>query len=232
MSDKGTILFVDDEAEICESSAYLLKRAGYEVFTAEGADASRAVLSRVRPDLIVLDIMLEDGDGRDFCREIQRTLDVPILFVSALDKDADIVTGLRTGGDDYLPKPFKFEVLEARVEALLRRASRVPETIVKGPLKLDITSGQAFLDGADLLLTQKEFALLLFFARHEDRIMSAEYLYEKVWGRPMGDDANAVRTVTSRIRKKLSGSGYSITIDQGEGYSFSVSENVRMSPGA
>ena len=220
MSDKGTILFVDDEVEIRESSAYLLRRAGYEVYAAEGTEASRAVLSRVRPDLIVLDIMLEDGDGRDFCREIQQTLDVPILFVSALDKDADIVAGLHTVGDDYLPKPFKFDVLEARVEALLRRASRVPETIVKGPLKLDIASSRAFLDGTDMMLTRKEFALLLLFIQHEDRTMSAEYLFEKLWKLSTNDDARTVKYHISNLRKKLSGSGYSISATRGEGYCF------------
>ena len=217
---KGTILFVDDEAEIREPSAYLLRRVGYEVLTAEGTEASRAVLSRVRPDLIVLDIMLEDGDGRDLCREIQRTLDVPILFVSALDKDADIVAGLRTGGDDYLPKPFKFEVLEARVEALLRRATRVPEAIVKGSLKLDVMANQAFLGGVDMLLTQKEFSLLLLFVQHEGETISAEYLYEKVWKLSTNDDTRTVKYHISNLRKKLSDSGYSISSIRSEGYCF------------
>ena len=220
MSGKGTILFVDDETDFRETSAYLLRRGGYEVLTAEGAAASRAILSRIQPDLIVLDIMLMDGDGRKFCREVQQTLDVPILFVSALDKDDDVIVGLRTGGDDYLPKPFKFDILEARIEALLRRAARVPETIVKGSLKLDIAANQAFLDGIDLLLTQKEFSLLLLFVQHEGRVMSAEYLYEKVWGQSMSEGSNAVKFQVSRLRKKLTGSGYSITAERGEGYCF------------
>jgi len=217
---KAVILFIDDEADIREPSAYLLRRRGYEVHTAEGVEASREILSRIRPNLIVLDIMLGDGDGRDFCREIQRTLDVPILFVSALNKEEDIVAGLRTGGDDYLPKPFKFDVLEARVEALLRRASRVPEAVELGPLKLDLAAAAAFLNGEDMLLTQKEFALLLLFVKNEGRKMSAESLYEKVWGHPMAGDANAIKTAVSRLRKKLTASEYSITSERGEGYCF------------
>ena len=223
MSSKGTILFVDDETNFREASAYLLRMGGYEVLTAEGTTASRAILSRVQPDLIVLDIMLADGDGRKFCREIQGTLDVPILFVSALDNDDDVIVGLRAGGDDYLPKPFKFEILEARIEALLRRAARVPETVAKGSLKLDIAANQAFLDGLDMLLTQKEFSLLLLFMQHEGRMMSAEYLYEKVWKLPLNDDARTVKYHVSNLRKKLFGSGYSITAKRGEGYCFQQS---------
>jgi len=153
-------------------------------------------------------------------REIRRDSNAPILLLTGLAAPDDIVRGLSQGGDDYLAKPYDFGVLLARVEALLRRAGRFPESVQKGPLQLDVLSGRALMDGDDLLLTRKDFALLLLFTQNEGQAMSAEYLYEKLWKTSMAGDAQAVESAVSRLRKKLAGSGYGISVRRGEGYLF------------
>jgi DNA-binding response OmpR family regulator len=167
--------------------------------------------------------MLPDGSGLDLLKELRNTYsNIPVLMLTALNTPEDVVRGLKSGGDDYMPKPFNIEEFAARVEALMRRAERVPETIVKGRLKIDVAADQAFLNGLDMLLTQKEFSLLFLFVQHEGRTMSAEYLYEKVWGYPMGGDNRTLKKHLSNLRKKLEEgrSGYQITAARGEGYCF------------
>ncbi len=128
--------------------------------------------------------------------------------------------GLTSGGDDYLSKPYDFGVLLARVEALLRRAEQIPEKLTHDRLSLDVATGTARLDGIDLLLTQKEFILLLLFTQNEGRFISAEYLYEKVWKQPMAGDSQAFKKTLYRLREKIKGSGWRIELSRGEGYSF------------
>ena len=198
----------------------MLKWSGYDVMTALTLAGARERMAEVVPDAIVLDIMLPDGSGLDFMRELRQKTNIPILLLTGLKTPEDIVRGLSEGGDDYLIKPYDFEVLLARIEALLRRASIVPNILHKGSLKLNIVSGRAFCGNDDMLLAKKEFALFLLFAQNEGKTVSAEYLYEKVWGQDIAGDENALRIVISRLRKKLAGSGHMITMERGEGYVF------------
>jgi len=125
---------------------------------------------------------------------------------------------LDAGGDDYLPKPYELSVFLARVDALLRRASLIPDTLEIGLLKLDTASGAAFLNGSDMLLSKKEYSLLQLFAQYPGKTLSAEYIYEKVWGQNMTGDDSALRNMAYKLRKKLESSGYTITSERGEGY--------------
>jgi DNA-binding response OmpR family regulator len=216
-----TILLVEDDRDIMRLNSKLFKEAGYRVLEAGTVAASVRIMQNERPDVIVLDIMLPDGNGLALCRKLRgENSEPPILFLSARNQPLQIVDGLKSGGDGYLPKPYDLNVLLANVEALLRRASHVPKTVSKGPLNLDIASNQAVLNGKDMLLTQKEFALLLLFIQNEGRRFSAEYLYDKVWKASMNSDARVVRYHISILRKKLSRSGYTIVSRRGEGYVF------------
>ena len=217
---KAKLLLVEDNPRIQLANKDMLELLGYEVATAMNLAQARECLSAQMPDVVVLDIMLPDGSGLDFLQELRQTTALPVLMLTALGTNEDTVKGLSLGADDYLAKPYAYPVLAARVEALLRRAARVPEVIRKGRLCLDVTAGVATFDGADLLLSQKEFALLLIFAQNEERCISAQYLYEKVWKQPMAGDVNALKSALKRLRAKLEGSGYCIALSKGEGYQF------------
>lgn len=217
---KKMILLVEDNEQILRGNERMLTRRGYGIVTAPTLGEARKALEAQMPDLIVLDIMLPDGSGLDFIAQLRRHSRVPVLLLTGLATPEDVVRGLRLGGDDYLAKPYDFGVLLARVEALLRRAEQIPEKLTRDRLSLDVAAGTAALDGADLLLTQKEFALLLLFAQNAGRFIRAEYLYEKVWNQPMAGDSQAFRKTLHNLRRKIEGSGWQVEWSRGEGYCF------------
>lgn len=214
------ILLVEDNEQIMRGNERMLTRRGYEVSSALTLGEARGALRMQTPDLFVLDIMLPDGSGLDFMAELRRHSQTPVLLLTGLTTPEDIVRGLSQGGDDYLAKPYDFGVLLARVEALLRRAENVPDKLVRGSLCLDVAADVATFDGKDLLLTQKEFVLLLIFVQNEERFISAEYLYEKAWKTPLSGDNQALKKTIHRLREKIAGSGWRIEWSRGEGYSF------------
>ncbi|GHS99222.1 DNA-binding response regulator [Synergistales bacterium] len=215
------ILVVEDEHDILRNHCDFLRKHGYAVSPAENLAQAHEHLSRQTLDAIVLDIMLPDGSGLDLLTELRAAgSKIPIIMLTAWGEPQDVSNGLRLGANDYLSKPFDYEVLLARVEAMFRNVEQMPEVIMEGPFRLDVVAGIAFMDGSDMLLTQKEFALLLMFVQNKGRAMSAEYLYEKIWVSPMTEDDGAVKNTVYRLRKKLSGSEYFIRADRGEGYRF------------
>lgn len=211
---------MEDNEQIMRGNERMLTRRGYEVISALTLTEARSAIQSQIPDLFVLDIMLPDGSGLDFMAELRRHSQAPVLLLTGLTTTEDIVHGLSRGGDDYLAKPYDFGVLLARVEALLRRAENVPEKLVRGRLSLDVAAAVATFDGNDLLLTQKEFVLLLIFVQNEERFISAEYLYEKAWKAPLSGDSQALKKTIHRLREKIAGSGWCIEWSRGEGYRF------------
>lgn len=214
------ILLVEDNEKIMQGNKRMLEWEGYTIDTAVNLAEAHEKLAACRPDCIVLDIMLPDGSGLHWMRQLRGSTDagIPILLLTGLTTQEDILHGLRSGGDDYLTKPYDFEILLARIEALLRRSERVPETITKGHLTLDVAAGVVLLGESDLLLTKKEFALLLIFVQNPERFIDGEYLYEKVWKQPLSGDANALKSTIKRLRSKIEGSGWQIEWSRGEGY--------------
>jgi DNA-binding response OmpR family regulator len=155
---------VEDDKQIQAVNKNMLTRRGFDVRLAMNLAEARAALETAVLDAIILDIMLPDGSGLNFLRELRAGgSDIPVLLLTALHEDDDVVRGLSEGGDDYLTKPYGYDVLAARVEALMRRSGRLPKTLVKGLLTLDIPSLRAFVNGEDLMLSPKDFALLQFF---------------------------------------------------------------------
>ncbi len=221
MSEKR-ILLVEDNEQIMHGNERMLTRRGYKVITALTISETRKAIEAQMPSLMVLDIMLPDGNGLEFMHNLRERegLDIPILLLTGLTGKNDVVRGLEAGGDDYLTKPYDFHVLLARIEALLRRAERVPEVIVKGALTLDVRAGAVSLNGTDLSVTKKDFYLLLFFIQNEERFFSAEHLYEKIWKTSMEGDNQALKSAISRLNKKISGGGWHISWSRGEGYVF------------
>lgn len=199
----GTILLVEDNPHIMKINAQLLTLRGYQVLQAETAAQAREQLRWHPVDLIVLDILLPDGSGLELCRELKAQRPIPILFLTALGENQDVVEGLRAGGDDYLAKPYDLEVLAARIEARLRAAKEVRRYCCYGGLKLDLLTTTGYVNGEDIHLTQKEFTALLLLARAAERKVSQEELMEALWGPDARAESRALWTLISRLRKKL-----------------------------
>jgi len=221
MNKQGYLLMVEDEPRIQANNKKILEREGYALRQAYTLAEARKIMEEEQPRAIVLDIQLPDGSGLKFLHELREASNtVPVLVLTAMGTKEDVVRGLESGGDDYLSKPYDPLEFLKRVQALLRRASTIPDTLTIGRLKLDIPSDTAYIDGEDMCLSQKEFALLRLFIQRPEKMLGADYIYEKVWGQEMAGDENALRTIVSRLRKKLTDSGYTIAVERGEGYVF------------
>jgi DNA-binding response OmpR family regulator len=193
------VLIVDDETTILETIDLKLRKEGFTTFTAETAEDGMRLFRRVRPDLVVLDIMLPNRSGYDFCQAVRRDHNTPIIFLSARASDADRVKGLDLGADDYVTKPFNLAELAARVKAVLRRAAgeQPKEAVESGNLSIDPRTHEAKLDEKELSLSPKEFALLYFMVKNPGQVFSREQLLDRVWG---ADAYVNARTVDVHVR--------------------------------
>ncbi len=196
------VLVVDDDPTVSDVVRRYLERAGYAVtLSADGREAL-AVYERIRPDLVVLDLMLPGIDGLEVCRRLRSSpTGVPIVMLTALGEEADRVLGLQLGADDYVAKPFSPRELVLRVQSVLRRSlarpPSGPEVLTDGGLVIDVARRIARLDGVELALTVREFDLLVFLMRHPGRAFKRAELLEAVWGWTFGDQS----TVTVHVRR-------------------------------
>lgn len=218
------ILLVEDEPAIQRANKVILeRRGGYTVCLAMNLTEARQSIAESMPDLIVLDIMLPDGTGLDFLAELRDgDINIPVLLLTALSETSDELKGIKAGGDDYITKPYDNEVLLAKIERALLRASKIPATLSIGRIKIDTASNRAFVNDNDINLAPKEFSLLEQFIQNPEKTMSGKYLYKKIWGQEMGKDDKALRTAISGLRVKLTehDAGYTVTVSKGEGYYF------------
>lgn len=199
------ILLVEDNPHIMKINAEVLSLWGYEVLKAETVAEARRQLQWNSVDLVVLDIMLPDGNGVDFCRELKEHDHVPILFLTALGDSRDVVEGLRAGGDDYLAKPYDLEVFVARIEARLRGKTNANRYVHYGCLRLDTVSLAGYVNDLDIQLTQKEFTVLLLLVQNAENKVSQAELMQAAWGIDSERETRALWTLISRLRKKLHG---------------------------
>ena len=204
------VLVVDDEAHIVELARLYLAREGYEV---EGLGDGAQALTRIaqlKPDLIVLDVMLPGMDGLTICKEIRKQSQVPIIMLTARDEVTDKVVGLEVGADDYLTKPFHPQELVARAKALLRRAHVEPEQpklIRAGKLEVDLERHEVRHEKARVQLRPKEFDLLALLARHPGRVFQRSELLDLVWGYDFPGYTRTVDVHVQQVREKLAGAG-------------------------
>ncbi len=199
----STILLVEDNPHITKINAEVLSLRGYEVVKASTAAETWEQLRWHSVDLIVLDIMLPDKNGVELCRELKKQYSIPILFLTALGENRDVVEGLRAGGDDYLSKPYDLEVFVAKIETRLRSAAESRRYVCYGSLKLDTVSLVGYVNNRNILLTQKEFTVLLLLAQNAERKVSQNALMREVWGAESNTENRALWTLISRLRKKL-----------------------------
>jgi two-component system OmpR family response regulator len=198
------ILVVDDDAHIREVVQFALEKAGLEVIEAGDGRKALESFSRSQPDLVILDITMPEMDGLAVCREIRKSSDVPILFLSSRADEIDRVVGLEIGGDDYVTKPFSPRELVARVQVILKRArSKPPVTtdareLSHGAVRLDVQGHAAFWKDQKIQLTATEFAILRTFLCHPERVLSRDQLMEAAYD---ADISVSDRTIDSHIRR-------------------------------
>ncbi len=209
MSDgSGRILLVEDEEALAESIRYSLEREGYGVAVAIDGRHAIEQFRANDPELVILDLMLPEMSGLDVVRSIRQTSMVPIIIVTAKDSEADKVTGLELGADDYVTKPFSVRELVSRVRAHLRRsrmtsAPQAEEVLSGGPVELDVGRHEVKVAGETILLPPKEFQLLELLLRRQGRLLTRDHLIEEVWGRDYVGDTKTLDVHVKRIRQKI-----------------------------
>jgi DNA-binding response OmpR family regulator len=234
----ATILVVEDEPALQETLVYNLEKQGYGVEACGDGRSALEAARRLKPDLIILDIMLPELDGFEVTRILRREMIVPILMLTARDDEIDRVVGLEVGGDDYLTKPFSMRELLARVKAQLRRAQLVRdemgkaqaedpisslETMAFGNLEINQSRREVLLDRKVLALKPQEYDLLLFFAQHKRQMLSREFLLERVWGWDYTGNSRTVDVHVRWLRQKIEADPSSpvrIVTVRGGGYRF------------
>jgi two-component system OmpR family response regulator len=202
------VLVVDDEVNIAELLSMALRYEGWEISVAHTGRAAVSTAREVRPDAIVLDMMLPDFDGLEVLRRVrQHQPDVPVVFLTARDSVEDRVAGLTAGGDDYVTKPFSLEEVVARLRGQLRRAGatarRESPVLTVGDLTLDEDSHEVFRGGDEIALTATEFELLRYLMRNPRRVLSKAQILDRVWNYDFGGQANVVELYVSYLRKKV-----------------------------
>ncbi|ACG75328.1 two component transcriptional regulator, winged helix family [Anaeromyxobacter sp. K] len=207
-----SVLLVDDERDLLSLLDFNLRASGFETLLATTGEQALSHLRRRVPDLVLLDVMLPDVSGTEVCRQIKsdpRTRHVPVVMLTAKGDEVDRVVGFELGADDYVTKPFSVRELVLRLKAVLRRAGarpseRPPESV--GPIRVDVESHRAYVDGAEVVLTPLEFKLLTTLMSRLGRVQSREQLLEDVWEMSAEVETRTVDTHVKRLREKL-GSG-------------------------
>jgi DNA-binding response OmpR family regulator len=199
------ILLIEDDSRLADMVGEYLGKAGFHVIHAENGARGLALHGREPVDVVVLDLMLPDGDGLDVCRQIRARSDSPILMLTARGDPMDRVVGLEMGADDYLPKPFEPRELLARLRAILRRtrAGPKPDLLRYGRLEIDRGAREVRLDGTPRFLTGYQFALLLALAEHAGRVMSRDALMDAVKGEQFEAFDRSIDVHVSRIRAAI-----------------------------
>lgn len=233
--DGAKILVVDDEPDITELIELYLVREGFQVYLADTGATALELVQDVRPDLIILDIQMQQMTGIEVCEHIRATSDVPILFISCMSDDTDIIHGLSVGGDDYMTKPFSPRQLVARVKAHLRRrmpappanAAEQPAVLSYGPLSINLEEHTIHLEGEPINLSVKEFDLLTHLARHPNKVFNLDHLYQAIWGADSIGDTRTLMVHISNLRKKIEADPANpslIVTVRGVGYKFNARE--------
>jgi DNA-binding response OmpR family regulator len=231
-----TILVVEDEPALRDTLSYNLKKDGFTVESVGDGRAALVSARNLKPDLIVLDIMLPEIDGFEVCRILRKEMSTPILMLTARDDEIDRVVGLEVGADDYLTKPFSMRELIARVKAQLRRSRLLREELEKiveptgahekqafGNLVINHTRREVTLNDEPLQLKPQEYELLDFFAEHKGQMLSREFILERVWGWDYIGDSRTVDVHVRWLRQKIeedAGEPKRIVTVRGGGYRF------------
>lgn len=216
------IMVVDDDKKVLKFLKDFLELENYTVVTAESGDAALKKMS-VAPDLILLDINMPRMNGLEFCKRIRNHVSCPIIFLTALIEDEDKIIGLKSGGDDYIIKPFNLDELLARIEAHLRRENRnigKKKLLFSDELCIDYSGKKVIYHDVELDFTRAEFDLIEVLSSYPGQVFDKELLYEKAWGYEKEGDSHLVTEMISRIRKKLKKITNKVYIETVWGYGY------------
>ncbi len=216
------ILIAEDEDRLRQLIGKYFRQEGYHVFeAADGMEALRS-FNEESIDLVILDVMMPILDGYSVCRTIRKKSNIPIIMLTARGEEEDKLLGFDVGVDDYLTKPFSTRELVARVKALLKRSGKteLDESVTYGLLSIQPISRKVMLDEKEIMLSPKEYDLLMYFSDNKDRALSREQILNRVWGYDFYGDDRTVDTIVKRLRKKLAQEGGRIHTIRSIGYRF------------
>lgn len=239
------ILIIDDDTDLLQLASLIFKKAGYQVFTATDGLDGISKFFIYHPDLVILDVMMPGSDGFDVCERIRKVSDDPLIMLTALNREQDMLKGLAAGADDFLTKPFNPEILLARAKTILRRmqhfhshvnsGSTGPFIYNDGYLSIDIEKHEVVIHGKRVKLTPREFGLLVYMARNGGKLLTSERILANVWGAEYQGNMEHVHVYVSHLRKKLQentrASRYIRTV-HGIGYIFEKQELGYQAPGS
>lgn len=222
------IFVVDDERNIRDLIKKYLQKEGYKVTLFEDGVNLLEEINRLKPDLIVLDIMMPGIDGLELCKAIRKNNDIPIIFVSAKDEEVDRIIGLELGADDYLSKPFSPRELVVRIKNIFRRIDKNPDDKEKileiRDIKIYTNRRYVERNGKELKLTTKEYDLFQFLAKNKNMPFTREQLIDKIWGYDYIGDTRMIDDLVKRIRKKLKGINSKLEITTVWGYGYRMDD--------
>ena len=223
------ILFVEDDLPLALGIEYTLKQEGFDVIHAKNLNEAREQYKNNEFNIILLDVMLPDGSGYEFCKEVRVNSEIPIIFMTACDEEGNVVMGLDMGGDDYITKPFKLGILISRVNALLRRSKNFGQEATEldsNGIKVCLLQGQVYKNGQLLVLTAAEYKMLCYFMKNANVVLTKEQILKQLWdcdGNYI--DNNTLTVYIRRLRMKIEddpGRPERIVTVRGMGYKWQV----------
>lgn len=225
------VLMIEDDSTIAFGVKYALEQEGFNIDICKDLESGRQNINNKEYNIILLDVMLPDGNGYEFCKEIRQTLDTPIIFLTACDEEVNIVTGLDIGGDDYVTKPFRVRELISRMNAVLRRKGNNNENkkVVKfGDLSINTLEARVYKNGEEIFLTSVEYKLLLILIQNKNVVLSRTKILEKLWDVTYDFvNDNTLTVYIKRLREKIEDDStnpkYILTV-RGVGYKWDGSE--------
>ena len=201
------ILVVDDDTNICELLRLYLTKEGYQVTVANDGEEGLEKFNQVKPDMVLLDVMMPKMDGLEVCRRIRKAGNTPVMMLTAKGETFDKVLGLELGADDYMVKPFDFRELNARIKVLLKRvagnAQELPQELVYADLRIDLQRKDVERNSISIKLSPKEYNLLLYMVENAERVLSRVEIAEKVWNTHFDTGTNFIDVYINYLRKKI-----------------------------
>jgi two-component system response regulator ResD len=221
------ILIADDDNIFRDLVCDMVKKQGYiPVEACDGKEAIDIFFSDNNIDLVILDVMMPKYDGWEVLKEIREHSDVPVIMLTALGDEKHEIFGLKKGADEYIGKPFSYEIFIARLNNIVKKLNKQSyDEIIVGRIKIDQISHKVMIDDLEIKLNPKEYNLLIYFIKNVSRVLTREHILDKVWGYDFDGDMRTIDTHIKTLRAKLSSQGNCIKTVRGSGYMFEVGKN-------